>query len=96
MIRFEEARYDHRLHGVLLVSQGLSCYEVEAYLKGTVMVKGVLNQMASTGHSLTHKKQWKHASGWVAAGGVPSLSMELKKTSSAQTSTQVPQAVHFS
>lgn len=26
--RSEEARYDHRLHGVLLVSRGLSCYEV--------------------------------------------------------------------
>ena len=26
--RSEEARYDHRLHGVLLVSRGLSCYKV--------------------------------------------------------------------
>ena len=26
--RSEEARYDHRLHGVLLVCRGLSCYEV--------------------------------------------------------------------
>ena len=26
--RTDEARYDHRLHGVLLVSRGLSCYEV--------------------------------------------------------------------
>jgi len=26
--RSEEARYDHRLHGVLLVAQGLSCPEV--------------------------------------------------------------------
>lgn len=26
--RSEEARYDHRLHGVLLVGQGLNCYEV--------------------------------------------------------------------
>ena len=26
--RSEEARYDHRLHGVLLVSNGLSCYKV--------------------------------------------------------------------
>ena len=26
--RSEEARYDHRLHGVLLVAQGLSCCEV--------------------------------------------------------------------
>lgn len=26
--RSEESRYDHRLHGVLLVSQGLSCHQV--------------------------------------------------------------------
>ena len=26
--RSEESRYDHRLHGLLLVSQGYSCYEV--------------------------------------------------------------------
>ena len=25
--RSEESRYDHRLHGVLLVSEGISCYE---------------------------------------------------------------------
>lgn len=28
ILRSEEARYDHRLHGVLLVSHGLSCYAV--------------------------------------------------------------------
>jgi transposase len=26
--RSEESRYDHRLHGILLVSHGLSCYDV--------------------------------------------------------------------
>lgn len=30
ILRSEEARYDHRLHGVLLVSHGMSCYEVGA------------------------------------------------------------------
>src|SRR3989304_6048520 len=28
ILRSEDARYDHRLHGVLLVSQGQSCYDV--------------------------------------------------------------------
>lgn len=28
ILRSGEARYDHRLHGVLLVSQGFSCYDV--------------------------------------------------------------------
>lgn len=30
--RSEESRYDHRLHGVLLVSDGRSCYEVAEIL----------------------------------------------------------------
>jgi transposase len=30
--RSEESRYDHRLHGVLLVSHGLSCHQVAMYL----------------------------------------------------------------
>jgi len=30
--RSEEARYDHRLHAVLLVAQGQSCYEVAGLL----------------------------------------------------------------
>ncbi len=28
ILRSEESRYDHRLHGILLISQGLSCYDV--------------------------------------------------------------------
>ncbi len=30
--RSDESRYDHRLHGVLLVCQGLSCYHVAQWL----------------------------------------------------------------
>jgi transposase len=30
--RSEESRYDHRLHGVLLVSKGLSCYKAAGLL----------------------------------------------------------------
>jgi len=32
ILRSEESRYDHRLHGVLLVSRGMSCYEVGEHL----------------------------------------------------------------
>jgi len=32
ILRSAEARYDHRLHGVMLVSHGLTCYEVAEYL----------------------------------------------------------------
>jgi transposase len=28
ILRSEESRYDHRLHGILLIAQGLSCYNV--------------------------------------------------------------------
>ena len=30
--RSEESRYDHRLHGVLLVAQGMSCHQVSELL----------------------------------------------------------------
>jgi transposase len=32
IFRSEESRYDHRLHGVLLVAQGLTCRKVSEYL----------------------------------------------------------------
>ena len=32
ILRSEESRYDHRLHGILLVCSGLSCYEVARLL----------------------------------------------------------------
>jgi hypothetical protein len=30
--RSEDWRYDHRLHGILLISQGLSCYQVADWM----------------------------------------------------------------
>ncbi|CAG0996502.1 hypothetical protein METP2_02951 [Methanosarcinales archaeon] len=35
IVRSDESRYDHRLHGILLVSQGFSCYEVGSMLGHT-------------------------------------------------------------
>jgi transposase len=35
ILRSDESRYDHRLHGVLLVAQGFSCYEVGSMLGHT-------------------------------------------------------------
>lgn len=32
ILRSEDSRYDHRLHGVLLVSKGMSCYQVGDFL----------------------------------------------------------------
>jgi hypothetical protein len=28
ILRSRESRYDHRLHGLLLIGQGLNCYQV--------------------------------------------------------------------
>ena len=35
IVRSDKSRYDHRLHGVLLVSQGFSCYDVGSMLGHT-------------------------------------------------------------
>jgi transposase len=32
ILRSHESRYDHRLHGLLLISQGLDCYQVAQWL----------------------------------------------------------------
>jgi len=32
ILRSDESRYDHRLHGLLLISQGLDCYQAAAWL----------------------------------------------------------------
>ena len=44
ILRSEDARYDHRLHGILLVSKGHSCYEVGVML----------------GHDATTIQRWAH------------------------------------
>ena len=40
--RSEESRYDHRLHGVLLVTQGMTCLEVSRLLGGLAANSGIL------------------------------------------------------
>lgn len=40
--RSEESRYDHRLHGVLLVAQGMSCRQVSDLLGDGTTNGGVL------------------------------------------------------
>ena len=44
ILRNEDSRYDHRLHGVLLVSKGMSCYQAGAFL----------------GHDSTTVQRWVH------------------------------------
>ena len=48
--RSEEARYDHRLHGVLLVSRGLSCYQVgELFGKHSTTIQRWVNNFEKDG-----------------------------------------------
>jgi len=44
ILRSEDSRYDHRLHGVLLVSKGMSCYQAGEFL----------------GHDATTVQRWVH------------------------------------
>jgi len=44
ILRSEDSRYDHRLHGVLLVSKGISCYQAGEFL----------------GHDSTTIQRWAH------------------------------------
>lgn len=50
--RSDESRYDHRLHGVLLVAQGLSCSKVAELLGHTTKtIENWVNQFNSDGFS---------------------------------------------
>jgi len=54
--RSEEARYDHRLHGVLLVGQGMNCYEVAQLLgQDPVTVQRWVNRFNERGFAGLHE-----------------------------------------
>lgn len=48
--RSEESRYDHRLHGILLVSNGISCYQVAEWLgQNPVTIQRWVNRFEANG-----------------------------------------------
>lgn len=48
--RSEESRYDHRLHGILLVSNGISCYQVAEWLgQNPVTIQRWVNRFEADG-----------------------------------------------
>lgn len=58
IVRSEEARYDHRLHGVLLVSQGFSCSEVSAMLGDSPrIVEYWVNDFNNKGFAALHEER---------------------------------------
>lgn len=67
--RSKESRYDHRLHGLLLVSQGLDCYKVASWL----------GQHATTVERWV-KKFEKHGFAGLYEGDRPGRPRRLSKT----------------
>lgn len=48
--RSEDSRYDHRLHGILLVSNGISCYQVAEWLgQNPVTIQRWVNRFEADG-----------------------------------------------
>ena len=58
IVRNPEARYDHRLHGVLMVANGMSCYEVAGMLGHSPRtVESWVNDFNETGFSALYDKE---------------------------------------
>ena len=57
--RSEESRYDHRLHGVLLVAQGMTCPEVSRLLGDALLDRW------NIGFDALRKEVW---AGWSKGG----------------------------
>jgi transposase len=56
--RSEESRYDHRLHGVLLVSSGMSCYEAaELFGQSPRTVQYWVNRFEKSGFAGLQEKE---------------------------------------
>lgn len=52
ILRSEDSRYDHRLHGILLVSKGMNCYEVGGLLgHDATTIQRWVNDFNSSGFS---------------------------------------------
>ena len=58
IVRNPEARYDHRLHGVLMVANGMSCYEVAGMLGHSPRtIESWVNDFNDTGFSALYDRQ---------------------------------------
>jgi transposase len=58
ILRSEDSRYDHRLHGVLLVSKGMSCYRAGEFLgHDSTTVQRWVNEFNKSGFSGLYDKE---------------------------------------
>lgn len=79
--RSEEARYDHRLHGVLLIGQGLNCYEVAQLLgQDPVTVQRWVNQFNQHGFAGLHEGERPGRPGCLSRAQWEGLSQDLRRS----------------
>lgn len=58
ILRSEDSRYDHRLHGVILASKGMSCYQVGEFLgHDATTVQRWVNDFNARGFSGLYDKE---------------------------------------
>jgi transposase len=58
ILRSDDSRYDHRLHGILLVSKGMSCYHVGEFLgHDSTTIQRWVNDFNATGFSGLYDKE---------------------------------------
>ena len=78
--RSEEARYDHRLHGVLLVGQGLSCLEVAQLLgQDPVTVQRWVHRFNRSGFAGLHEGERPGRPALLSAAQWEALGRDLRR-----------------
>lgn len=81
IVRSEEARYDHRLHGVLLVSQGMSCYEVaEIFGHDPTTVERWIRSFETRGFSGLEDQEKPGRPARLTLGAVETVNRDLRKS----------------
>ena len=78
--RSEEARYDHRLHGVLLVAQGMSSYDVAQLLgQDPVTVQRWVKQFNRSGFAGLHEGERTGRPGALSPAQWEALGRDLRR-----------------
>ena len=80
ILRSEEARYDHRLHGVLLVSHGLDCYTVAECLgQNATTVQRWVHRFESVGFAGLREGERPGRPGRLSDGDLAAIGEDLRK-----------------
>ena len=80
ILRSEDSRYDHRLHGILLVSKGMSCYQAGEMLgHDSTTIQRWVNDFNTTGFSGLYDKERPGRPTSLTAHQWDKLSKDLRK-----------------